>query len=287
MTSRRIPDECEQNLLEFGQIDAPLPVPFSAYETETADLDGDGDLDIVAVGSGRGPRLAVFINASKREGKEAGGFAEPEIYETRATLSEFTTEDLDGDGDVDVAVAGRDSLSIYWNDGEGKLSEPIVSQLPIGIETFSAADLDGDGVIDLAFLLRSEGDPIAVLRNRGDGTFDPPRLFPVEPAGDDPQAIVCEDIDGDGDNDMVIVNRRSENVLILGGDGTGGFPSQTVVPLGEKASALAVADLDGNGLPDLGCPASSGRYTLSGNARGAASPALPCPQYLPSIVEKR
>ena len=79
-------------------------------------------------------------------------------------------------------------------------------------------DIDGDGDPDLIAANHATND-FAVLKNKGDGTFEDAMSYP---AGFAPQMAACDDLDGDGDIDIAIVNRDSDNIFVYSnlGDGT-------------------------------------------------------------------
>jgi len=87
----------------------------------------------------------------------------------------------------------------------------------------------------------------------GDGTFQASRLYGSE--GDQPVDVVVADVNGDGRPDLLMANcttcvRSSIGVFLGNGDGT----FQPVVNYdsgGTAANALAVADLNGDGKPDI------------------------------------
>jgi len=112
------------------------------------------------------------------------------------------------------------------------------------------ADVDGDGRPDV-FLARTAG-PNALYRNLGDWRFeDITRQAGV--AAPDRYSTGCAfaDVDGDGDQDLLLVSLGGPNALFVN-DGKGHFTEQTA-GLTDKAGSMtiAVADVDGDGDLDL------------------------------------
>ena len=118
--------------------------------------------------------------------------------------------DLDGDGDLDVALTNlrREAETIHWhvitlwfNEGGGRFSARQLEHGPYLFLSTAAGDLDGDGDADLAGL-RSDG--LQFFLNQGGvqggeaGTFRPGTM--VRPAGDPgtPGSVVLGDLDNDG-----------------------------------------------------------------------------------------
>ncbi|MCJ7497550.1 MAG: FG-GAP-like repeat-containing protein, partial [candidate division Zixibacteria bacterium] len=79
--------------------------------------------------------------------------------------------DLDGDGDLDLAVTGGSpGVSILKNNGNGTFGFPIFYQVGNDPRFTFCADLDGDGDLDLA-VANGQSNFISILENNGDGTF--------------------------------------------------------------------------------------------------------------------
>ncbi|MEA2676779.1 MAG: hypothetical protein QOJ81_920 [Chloroflexota bacterium] len=111
--------------------------------------------------------------------------------------------DLDGDGDIDVALPGE-GVSILLNDGNGNFADPV--HMDVGAEILVATDFTGDGKVDLAL---AADDNLAVYIGMGDGNFlQPPDLYPtasdLNPATGNANGIDAGDLDGDGDRDITI-----------------------------------------------------------------------------------
>jgi hypothetical protein len=112
------------------------------------------------------------------------------------------------------------------------------------------ADVDGDGRPDV-FLARTEGSS-ALYRNLGDWRFED-ITSQAGVAAPDRHASGCAfaDVDGDGDQDLVLVSLGGPNALFVN-DGKGHFTDQTA-GLTDRAGSMtvAVADVDGDGDLDL------------------------------------
>jgi hypothetical protein len=92
---------------------------------------------------------------------------------------------------------------------------------------------------------------IGVLLGNGDGTFLPANVY--DSGGLRAEAVAIADVNGDGKPDIVVANGDGTVGVLLGhGDGT--FQPAVVYVSGAEAAtptSLAVADVNGDGIPDL------------------------------------
>ena len=115
------------------------------------------------------------------------------------------SNDLDGDGDNDLAVANYNgnNVSILVNNGDGSFQAPINYDVVDAPYSVFLIDLDDDGDNDLV-TANTDSEDISVLLNDGNADFQLERCYPA-PAGG-PTTIFSVDLDGDGDNDLVTAN---------------------------------------------------------------------------------
>lgn len=120
-----------------------------------------------------------------------------------------------------------------------------------------AADIDLDGDMDI--LTASYGDgKIAWYENEnGRGFFGAQKIISDQAEG--ASAVRGADIDGDGDIDVVSASERDNKIAwYRNEDGHGSFSSEQIITtMAEEASAVQLADLDGDG--DLDVLSASGR----------------------------
>lgn len=110
-------------------------------------------------------------------------------------------------------------------------------------------DVDSDG--DLDVVVAVEHGPNALYRNDGRGRLTwVPGIFDATPR--DNEHVRAADFDGDGHMDVVFVTESEEVHALYLGDGRGGFTDRSDrLPGGSQGNALAVGDVDGDGLPDI------------------------------------
>lgn len=193
--------------------------------------------------------------------------------------------DFNRDGAIDLAVAnfGTDNVELLFNDGRGRLTSAGKYKVGDSPGTIAAADFDGDGNLDLA---ASDGLGVAVLINRGDGTFEPAVHVDLDPQINAfPISMTAADLDGDGAVDLAAAGlgyrfepdfltvTNLDNVAILHNNGSGTFTlTQTIIidnPF-PRLGDITAGDVDGDGRADLIVDQSSGLVTVLLN-QGAGS----------------
>jgi hypothetical protein len=143
------------------------------------------------------------------------------------------------------------------------------------------ADFDHDGTPDIAVTVsRGSGQSgyIAIYLGDGNGGFKPAGTYPVGTftVGD----LRAVDLTGNGNVDLVATNWYDSNVSVLLGHGDGTFAPALTFATGFDPRHLAIADFNGDGIPDLavsdvgnGGPGNAGVSVLLGNGDGTFQPA--------------
>jgi len=116
---------------------------------------------------------------------------------------------------------------------------------------------------------------VLVFLGKGDGTFQNPVNYP---AGINPNFITAADVNGDGPLDLIVATRAPSfayNVDVLLGNGNGTFGSTASFTTSHGPAWIAVADLNGDGKPDLAiahCCGATDTTFMFGNGDGTFQP---------------
>ena len=250
-----------------------------------ADMDGDGDADLAAANNASGT-VSVILNAGN------GTFAPRVEYFTDYHPRSLAVGDLDGDGKPEVAVGTGDTAAVHIFRNRGDGTFPARADYPALYAPFAlcAGDVDGDTFEDIVVAV-PERNTISVMRNSGAG------LFPVRldyPTGAYPRSIAIQDLDGNGTREIVVANNNSSGigtVSVFRNLGSGTLAPRSDYAVGIQPSAVTVADLDGDGKPDLAVAkyhaANSGQISVMlnrGNCEFSAAVDYPVGSYPIAIV---
>lgn len=202
------------------------------------DLDGDGDTDVVA-----GTSVSAEIFWFENDGNQ--GFSAQTISSTAFLISEMTTADVDGDGDMDL-LTHRSQAQIVWyeNDGNQVFQQRVVDDTERNPNSVLAADIDGDGDVDFAASF-DFGHQVVWYENDGTQTFvkhivDATRLSGI--SRDNHGSIFADDVDGDGDLDLLSTSRLNDSIFWYEnfGDGEFSFEPPANVAAGATVGVLKV-----------------------------------------------
>jgi len=235
------------------------PTSQGADTIAAGDLDLDGLPDVVAAADTAGSNN-VFVLRNR--------VGSPGVLDSPRLLSaEFPNgiaiADINGDGRPDLLIAAsRLMLSLQQPGMPGSFAAPtVIDSGPGAVLQAAVGDLNGDGLRDIAIV--NDTSASVLLQ----AAADPPQFggalqLAAGSAGDRLAAIAVADLDGDGRDDIVICDgTRGELLVLLQSRAQGGlFPAVTRfggLAVGQ-AEAMAVADINGDGHPDVVVGGSSG-----------------------------
>jgi len=189
-----------------------------------ADLDGDDVADL-ALTIPAGPltrgRVAVLM------GLDDGRFGPPSFHDADFLPNQIQILDVDGNGQLDLAVVNSEMVSIYLGRGDGtfgpRLDSGLVWHEAPTPRFMNLADVDRDNKID-AVVTEEGPHGIQILRGRGDGTFWLPTGIDVDWVG---FPITTRDLDGDGAVDVIATQGEYDTrQVVLWNDGFGTFAAR-------------------------------------------------------------
>jgi Ca2+-binding RTX toxin-like protein len=244
-----------------------------------ADFTGDGIPDLVVADRFKG-QIEIF------KGNGDGTFnPTATIYAVGTHPQALVVGNFSGDGNQDIVVANYGtpanpvantpgtlgSVVILQNQGNGSFAAPkVISGTGVSYyaSALAVADFNKDDKEDIAVANRLAGT-VNILLGNGDGTFIIPTLGSpqIEPVGIGPAALAVGDFNNDGIPDIAVLNETVESLTILKGNSDASFSIQQVYDfpffpatpiinpkpskLDSAPVSLAVADLNGDGTPDI------------------------------------
>ncbi len=228
---------------------ANVEYPTGGYSTSVYvnDLDGDGDGDLAVANAYDGYVVSILKNNGD------GTFAAKVDYPIGSGSNAVFVSDLDGDGDGDVVTAngGSTTFSVLTNNGDGTLQPKVdyptsVSGTP---NYLSISDVDGDGDGDVLVGNQSGVSSISVFKNNGNATFAAGSDYPTGPG--ELGSLTVNDVDGDGDGDVVVSNQTNNIISVLKNNSDGTFTAPVDYPTGGNPAQIFISDIDGDGDGDL------------------------------------
>jgi len=262
------------------------------------DYDGDGNLDIyfvngawtTAINDNRGRTLQGKLSNALYRNDGDGTFTDVTVKAGVGDKSfgfGASAADYDGDGDLDLYVLNYGPNVLYSNDGDGTFTDVSAkSGLADGRWSLSAPwlDYDGDGDLDVYVAnylqyddgkfrsyyaaagypgpLSYSGQPDALYRNNGDGTFtDVTKEAGLWNADGRAMSATAVDLNNDGRLDIFVANDAMENYYYQN-TGKGTFENKALVlglAFGEHGQGVSsmgptVGDVNGDGLLDIFVP---------------------------------
>ncbi len=173
-------------------------MPINSWSCVLGDPDGDGDLDIVFGDCTETVNRTVkmFIN----NGGSFNMSADWQSDNTFHSLDEAFV-DIDGDGDLDLAITGEGTgVRIFMNhNGSLETTPSWGTDAIVGGPALTFGDIDGDGDPDLA-VAGGWSNSLALFRNNGGGLDSLP--FWENTTVGRPSSASWGDADGDGDLDL-------------------------------------------------------------------------------------
>jgi len=257
---------------------SPFPAGHLPNDIAVADMNNDGNLDLI-VANHQSPYLRVFL------GDGRGGFRlgpdSPVDVHSNPHPHGLVAADFNADGKPDIVTDswGNNKIELLLGDGTGRLLTPgslfLTGDRPY--ERLRSADFNHDGFPDIV-TTNLDDNTVSIFLGDGKAGFHNPPGSPF-PAGAKPWQVAIDDIDGDGNADLIVIPYQrdiaspAENaVTVLRGDGHGAFHPMPGSPLSLEGcsgpNSVAAGDLSGNGRQAIAVSCAESR-TLMLYQRGA------------------
>jgi hypothetical protein len=244
-----------------------FPVGQHPLGVTVADVNGDGKPDLITANFYNGT-LSVLL------GNGNGTFQSQHTFSAGSGAANVVAADVNGDGKPDLIVTNAIAytVSVLLSNGNGTFQPQRTFAVGSFPRPLAVADLNGDGKPDL--IVGNYGaTTVSILLGNGNGTFQPQNTVAV---GGAPLVLALADLNGDGMTDLVVANPQSNvsAVDVLLGNGNGTFQARQTFATGRSPSSVVVADLNGDGRPDLAVTNYSNQTVgvLLGNGNGTFQP---------------
>jgi hypothetical protein len=245
-----------------GQLGSPSFYPLAHpgslgwLSLKSGDMNNDGHNEIVAlVGNDEGMFVDVLAYTFATGLTIAQSFSFPAIeYAATWPIRQLTIADMDGNGlsDILFLISGSgltNTIGLMYQHIDGMLSEPVYytfleNEIAMSI---AVSDVNRDGRKDVitAYGGNRPTSFIAVLYQNDQGVFGPPQSYPTN---DIPVQVEVADINGDGNEDVVVRHDGGWGLGIYL-SGLEGF--EEIYPLPFYLSDIAIGDISGDGKPDI------------------------------------
>jgi hypothetical protein len=242
-----------KNLDGLGNFDNPQIITNSLDESRyvtAADIDGDGDMDVLATDLFND--LVVWYENTNG----LGNFGTQQIITSSLDLPKMViAEDVDGDGDLDVIIASRLDNKITWQeniDGLGSFgSQKIITSNALNVASVFIADINGDGIKDVICDSSSNdnGYPSWYENLDGLGNFGAQQEITQDTVGSN--YVIADDLDNDGDMDVLNIEFGGETIAWYENDGLGNFGAKQIISFNITSRNIISVDLDNDGDKDI------------------------------------
>ncbi|MCA9262405.1 MAG: VCBS repeat-containing protein [Planctomycetales bacterium] len=236
---------------------------------DVADLNGD-DLPDIAVAGQESSTVALFVQHAGTL-KLSGVFAAtsgPNVLSTagrhnaiqsRTDIADLKLGDLDGDGNQDIVTVHRltNRLSVLFGNGDVGFTDAVELEASGDPFALAISDVDDDSFLDDITILNGDGSAIDVYFGQLNGapmstvseTAPFRRSERTYPVGNVPSGLVSQQLSGSPHPDVMIGNSYGD-LLVLENVWGGGVELFQPYARTDRHVALAVGDVNGDGVPD-------------------------------------
>lgn len=191
------------------------------------------------------PVLSPFIWRFIVKAKEGtGSFRAMNNIPTGQYPKLICSSDLENDGVTDMIVSFENGIAVIKGSLDSKpgLAKSIaLTDSPFGI---TAGDFNNDGKTDIAAACRNS---VIILKNEGGFNFTKVSVF----SGQNNRMLASDDLDGDGDLDLIVTNDLLNTAYVLENQGNFTFRAIMLPSTLEQVLDLKTGDMDNDGDIDI------------------------------------
>ncbi len=185
------------------------------YGIDVADLNGDGLVDLV-VAAMSSDKLYVILNSGIPTNPDFSGTPIPLAVQDQPWW--VFARDLNNDGKNDLVNInygiGGPSVSVFQNTSENgifSLGTRSDYSVPVYSKHLQVVDLNQDGLLDLLVAAEKSNKFLVFLNVSTEEKVAFSTAFTYE-TGASPVAVIAEDMDGDGDIDILVLNAADKTI---------------------------------------------------------------------------
>jgi len=226
---------------QFGPKQNIAKLSSTPNSVASGDLNNDGWIDIVTITLDQDSSVLWYPNNS-------GSFPTEILLDTNIISPEnLEIVDIDNDMDLDIVVLGHVNILTYINDGTGNFTKTITPNLANEYYEFFICDIDGDNFKDIII---GSADVLIYKNSNNNFTYDTLRSESIINNGFI-FLVYLNDLDNDGDNDLIIDGNFNDEIRYYLNDGNGFFSFSQTIEITDQCKSVIAKDFDNDGDNDI------------------------------------